>query len=216
MKEVDFKKLREEMVYNQIFKRGINDPRILEAFNGVSRHLFVPENKRNLAYEDYPLPVGEGQTISQPYIVALMTQALEIKEQDKVLEIGTGSGYQVAILSYLGAKVYSVERIASLAAKARESLNVCGYQVQISVGDGTLGWSEYSPYDKIIVTAASPLISPFWLEQLKIGGKLVLPLGGSLYQDLTVVEKVAEGDIRQRTVCGCVFVPLIGKYGYKE
>lgn len=215
MREMDFKVLREEMVTNQIAKRGITDQRVLEAFRNVTRHLFVPENKKSLAYEDYPLPIGQDQTISQPYIVALMTELLDVKKGDRILEIGTGSGYQAAILSYLGAKVYSIERFAVLAKNAKELLDSLQYYVEITVGDGTLGWQEHSPYDKIIITAAAPSISPCWIEQLVVGGKIVVPLGTAFGQDLTLIEKIEEGNIKQTAVCGCVFVPLIGKYGYK-
>lgn len=215
MREMDFKALREEMVVNQIAKRGITDQRVLEAFRNVTRHLFVPENKKSLAYEDYPLPIGQDQTISQPYIVALMTELLDVKRGDRILEIGTGSGYQAAILSYLGARVYSIERLAVLAKNAKELLDSLQYYVEIIVGDGTLGWQEYAPYDKIIITAAAPSISPCWIEQLVVGGRMVLPLGTAFGQNLTLIEKIENDKIRQNAVCGCIFVPLIGKYGYK-
>jgi protein-L-isoaspartate(D-aspartate) O-methyltransferase len=212
---MDFDSQREQMVSEQILGRGIRDQQVLDAFRNVPRHLFVPQENREFAYQDYPLPIGENQTISQPYIVALMTQELEVKKGDKVLEIGTGSGYQAAILNHLGAKVYSVERVPSLAEKASETLHSLGYDVEVKAGDGTLGWEENSPYDRIIVTAAAPVICSPWIEQLKIGGKIVLPLGMPLHQELTVVKKVNEGDVEKSVVCGCVFVPLIGKYGYK-
>jgi protein-L-isoaspartate(D-aspartate) O-methyltransferase len=212
----NFDKLRENMVYNQIIRRGITDDKLLNAFREVPRHLFVPLFKRSFAYEDYPISIGEGQTISQPYIVALMTQLCEITKGEKVLEIGTGSGYQAAIIAYLGGEVYTIERIASLAKKAKETLYSLNFKVKIKVGDGSLGWPEYAPYDKIMVTAASPSVSPCWQEQLKIGGRIVLPLGEGMHQDLTVVEKISHSELKKKTVCGCVFVPLIGSYGYKE
>jgi protein-L-isoaspartate(D-aspartate) O-methyltransferase len=215
MRELDFKKLREEMVDKQIAQRGVDNPRVLEAFRQVPRHLFVPQNHRQLAYQDYPIPIGEGQTISQPYIVALMSELLEVKKGHKILEIGTGSGYQAAILSYLGAKVYSVERIAILAQTAKVLLDSLRYPVEILIGDGTLGWQEYAPYDRIIVTAAAPAVSSHWIEQLILGGRIVMPLGGAFGQDLTFIEKIEKDKIKQTTVCGCIFVPLIGKYGYK-
>jgi protein-L-isoaspartate(D-aspartate) O-methyltransferase len=215
MKEIDFDKLRQEMVINQIAKRGITDQKVLEAFRQVPRHLFIPQNQKYLAYDDYPLPIGVGQTISQPYMVALMTAVLDVRENEKVLEIGTGSGYQAAILAYLSAKVYSIERIAALAAQAKELLSSLNYCVQVKVGDGTLGWQENGPYDKIIVTAAAPVISPSWIEQLKETGKMVVPLGGAFGQDLTVIEKIGRDNIKQTSVCSCIFVPLIGKYGQK-
>lgn len=216
MREPDFAKLREEMVYYQILKRGLTDKKILDAFRNIPRHLFVPEEKRHLAYEDYPLPIGEGQTISQPYIVALMTQLLDIRGREKVLEIGTGSGYQAAILFYLGARVYGTERIATLVKKAEKVLTLLDLEIAIKVADGTLGWQEESPYDRIIVTAAAPSISPCWLEQLVVGGKLVVPLGNVLHQDLTVVEKISQDKTKQEIACGCMFVPLIGKYGFRD
>jgi protein-L-isoaspartate(D-aspartate) O-methyltransferase len=215
MKEIDFAKLREEMVIHQIANRGVSDPGVLQAFRSVPRHLFVPEEKRHLAYEDYPLPIGKEQTISQPYIVALMTESSGIQKGDKVLEIGTGSGYQAAILSYLGAQVYSIERIAFLAETAKELLVSLGYNANVMVGDGTLGWSKDAPYDKIIVTAAAPSIPLPWIEQLKLGGRIVVPLGGSFGQDLTLAIKVSPDNLKTSVICSCLFVPLIGKYGYK-
>lgn len=213
---MDYNVLRERMVYEQILRRGIGDCRILKAFSDVPRHLFVPEHKRKFAYEDYPLSIGEGQTISQPYMVALMTEALGIEKGERILEIGTGSGYQSAILFCMGADVYSIEIISSLARGAESVLDSLEYKIKIKAGDGSLGWQEYAPYDRIIVTAASPVVSPCWQEQLKRGGKIVLPLGGTFHQDLTVVEKISKDKIRQSQVCGCIFVPLVGKYGYKK
>jgi protein-L-isoaspartate(D-aspartate) O-methyltransferase len=213
---MDFDGLREKMVREQIEKRGIAGQRILDAFRQVPRHLFIPQDYRHLAYQDYPLPISEGQTISQPYMVALMTVVLDPIENEKILEIGTGSGYQAAILAYLGAKVYSIERITALAAQAKDLLNSLGHSVEVKAGDGTLGWQENSPYDKIIVTAAAPVVSPDWIEQLKEAGKIVIPLGGAFSQDLTVIEKKDKKNIKQTSICGCIFVPLIGKYGQKE
>jgi protein-L-isoaspartate(D-aspartate) O-methyltransferase len=216
MKESDFEYLRQQMVINQIFKRQIDDPEILEAFRQVKRQLFVPEEQRKAAYDDCPLPIGQNQTISQPYIVALMTKILDISPGMSVLEVGTGSGYQAAILSVLGAKVYGVERIPSLAKKAKELLDSLGYKIEIRTGDGTLGWPEYAPYDRIIVAAASPKIPQTLIEQLKIAGKLVIPLEGRFHQDLTLVDKVSKSNIKTKVISGCVFVPLIGKHGHKE
>lgn len=204
------------MVVRQLFERGITDENILNAFRIVPRHLFVPERERAFAYEDSPLPIGEGQTISQPYMVALMTKLLNLKKGEKVLEIGTGSGYQAAILFALGSQVYSVERINLLANNARIVLDSLGYNIKINIGDGSLGWDDFSPYDKIIVTAASPAMSVPWQKQLKIGGKIVFPLEKFVYQDLTVGDKISEEKMQYTSVCGCIFVPLIGKYGYKE
>ncbi|UCD15504.1 MAG: protein-L-isoaspartate(D-aspartate) O-methyltransferase [Candidatus Omnitrophota bacterium] len=212
---MDFDALRERMVSEQILQRGIEEPKILEAFRAVERHLFVSEQNRKFAYEDYPLPIGENQTISQPYIVALMTQHLEVGESQKVLEVGTGSGYQAAILSYLGASVYSIERVPALAQKAKLLLDSLKCKVEVKAGDSTLGWPQNAPYDRIIVTAASPAVSPCWIEQLKVEGRMVIPLGGPLQQELTVVKKISVSKIDKEVVCACMFVPLLGEYGYK-
>lgn len=214
MTEADFSSRRRDMVEEQIRKRGIGDERVLTALRTVPRHSFVPENQRQFSYEDRPLPLECGQTISQPYIVAVMTEKLQISGCQRVLEIGTGSGYQAAILAALGAQVFSVERISSLAEIAKAQLAALGYAVRIAVGDGTLGWPEHALYDSIIVTAAAPAISPEWIKQLAIGGKLILPLGDQALQDLIVVTKNGEEHIHKEIVCGCMFVPLIGKYGF--
>lgn len=216
MEDYDFNKLREQMVSYQIASRGITDEKVLGAFRAVARHSFVPSSQLKSAYEDYPLPIGAGQTISQPYIVALMTKVLEINGGEKVLEIGTGSGYQAAILAHLGAEVYSIERIPALAAKAKQTLCALGYSVMVEAGDGTLGWPEHAPYDRIIVTAAAPSVSSCWIEQLLIRGKIVLPEGAPLHQQLMVVTKISGDSVKKESICGCIFVPLIGKYGYKE
>ncbi|MCM8824236.1 MAG: protein-L-isoaspartate(D-aspartate) O-methyltransferase [Candidatus Omnitrophica bacterium] len=216
MSDLDFKFLREQMVARQLKSRGINDDKLLYAFSKIPRELFVPQDKRAYAYDDSPLPIGLEQTISQPYIVAVMTQALKIKENDKVLEIGTGSGYQSAILAELGAKVYSVERLLDLSKRAKEVLDYLGYRVNLKVGDGTLGWLEFSPYDKIIVTAAGDRIPQPLFEQLKIGGRMVIPLGERFSQNLTVIDKLSKKEMRKEVICGCIFVPLIGDYGYKD
>ncbi len=216
MKESDFAIMRDEMVTAQILARGIKDPVVLDAFGTVPRHLFIPESKRDYAYEDYPLPIGEEQTISQPYMVALMTENLAIEPGDSVLEIGTGSGYQAAILSYMGARVYSIERLPYLAKEAKKTLDSLGYNVEIKTGDGTLGWPEYAPFDKMVVTAASPGIPPPLIDQLKVGGRIVIPLGVRFTQNLTIVHKISQDEVKDEYVCGCVFVPLIGEYGYKE
>jgi len=216
MTEPDFNYLRDRMVIQQLETRGIRDKRVLSAFRQVQRELFVPQDKRVYAYEDHPLPIGSGQTISQPFMVALMTELLSIKEKDKVLEIGTGSGYQAAILAHLEAQVYSVERISLLAEKAKQVLNSLGYIVKIEVGDGTLGWPKFSPYDKIIVTAASQRVPSPLINQLKVGGKLVIPLGDRLSQNLTVIDKISKAKIKKDVICGCIFVPLVGEHGYKD
>ncbi len=215
--ETDYQKARASMV-ELIRRRGVKDPRVLEAMAKVPRHLFVPPHLRDEAYADYPLAIGEGQTISQPYIVALMTEALELPPQSRVLEIGTGSGYQAAILAEIAREVYSVERLPSLAQRAEKLLKKLGYtNVHIKVGDGTLGWPEEAPYHGIIVTAAAPSIPPPLLEQLAVGGKLVIPVGGAYSQELLQVTKLdEEGNYTTRSLGGCVFVKLYGKYGWKN
>ena len=214
MKKNNYEKLRQQMVKDQILSRGIDDPKIIEVFNKVPRHVFIPEHRREFSYNDYPVSIGAGQTISQPFIVALMTQSLDIKGGEKVLEIGTGSGYQAAILAAMGARVYSVERIQELADQARLNLDEAGYNAEITVGDGTLGWQDHAPYDRVIVTAASPDISSSWVEQLNVSGIVVAPVGDLYRQELIVAKKSADDTLDKRMVCGCVFVPLIGKYGW--
>lgn len=204
------------MVDEQLIPRGIMDPHVLDAFRRVERHIFVPEKLRDFAYADHPLPVGGGQTISQPYMVALMTETLGLNGNERVLEIGTGSGYQAAILAELAKEVYSVERIETLSDSARKALEGLGYKnIRIMTGDGTLGWKEYAPYDGIIVTAGAPHIPESLITQLKDAGRLVIPLGGMFSQTLMVVTKKG-GKIAAEEVCGCVFVPLIGKEGWER
>ena len=213
---IDYAVLRKIMVEEQLIPREIKDPKVLEVFNKVERHKFVPEELRANAYADFPIPIGEGQTISQPYIVALMTECLGLKGEEKVLEIGTGSGYQTAILAKLAKEVCTMERFAGLAEGANKAFEESGYQnIRIKVGDGTLGWPEEAPFDRIIITAASPRIPLPLTEQLKDGGRMVLPLGDTFTQVLTLVEKKA-GKLESTPVCGCVFVPLVGKYGCQE
>ena len=213
---MNYTTLRNRMVEQQLIPRGISNERVLEAFRTVERHVFIPAELQDSAYEDHPLPIGEGQTISQPYMVALMTQCLDLKGDEKILEIGTGSGYQAAILAGIVKEVYSVERVELLAKRAESALKKLGYNnVKIKVGDGTLGWREYAPYDGIIVTAAAPKIPDTYTEQLNMGGKLVIPTGTRFSQILTVAEKKTDG-IQAREVCGCVFVPLLGKDGWQE
>ncbi len=204
------------MVEEQIIARGIKDKKVISAFLKVPREEFVPEDLKKYAYIDSPLSIGEGQTISQPYIVALMTEALKLKGYEKVLEIGTGSGYQAAILAEIGCEVYSVERIESLAKKAESLLKKLGYNVKIKIGDGTLGWEEYSPYDRIIVTAAGPKIPETLLAQLSENeGRLIMPIGDRFFQDLILVIKRGK-EIEKINLGGCQFVPLIGKEGWEE
>jgi protein-L-isoaspartate(D-aspartate) O-methyltransferase len=210
---MDYAILRKRMVEEQLIPRGIKDQRVLESFRKVERHKFIPEDLRTSAYGDFPVPIGEGQTISQPYMVALMTECLNLTGQEKVLEIGTGSGYQAAILAELAKEVYSIERFETLAKRAQDTFNILGYtNIKIKVGDGTLGWQEAAPFDRIIITAASPRIPLPLTEQLKEDGRLILPLGESFSQILTIVEK-KKGNLESIEVCGCVFVPLVGKYG---
>lgn len=207
---------RERMVLTQLVPRGIRDPKVLYAMRKVPRHLFVEEALQNQAYGDFPLPIGEQQTISQPYIVAFMTEALELTGQEKVLEIGTGCGYQAAILAELAPEVCSVERLHSLATRARRILESLRYfNVKIKVGDGTLGWPEEAPFQAIIVTAAAPAIPRPLLDQLALGGRLVIPVGDRHSQTLMVVHKTVEG-LKQDYRGGCRFVKLIGSYGWDK
>ncbi|MBI5143834.1 MAG: protein-L-isoaspartate(D-aspartate) O-methyltransferase [Candidatus Omnitrophica bacterium] len=211
---MNFDEMRRRMIEEQLIPRGISDKRILEAFGKVPRHEFIPEEFWESAYNDYPLPIGENQTISQPYMVALMTECLNLKGGERVLEIGTGSGYQMAILAEIAKEVYSVERFQGLADNAKKVLERLGYaNCRIKSGDGTLGWEEYASYDAIIVTAGAPGIPESLMRQLKDGGRLVIPIGGGFSQALTIVEKKGRS-ITTREVCGCVFVPLVGKEGW--
>jgi protein-L-isoaspartate(D-aspartate) O-methyltransferase len=215
MKEHDpFSHAREAMVENQIIARGITDTRVLAAMRSVHRHAFVLESFIGEAYEDHPLPVGEGQTISQPYIVALMTSHLALTGKENVLEIGTGSGYQAAILAKLAKEIHSVERIAELAARAKETLKGLGIRnVTIHVGDGSLGWPDAAPYDRIIVTAAAPAVPEELTSQLKPGGRLIIPVGERWNQMLEQWEKTKDG-LEKLDVLPVVFVPLLGEKGW--
>jgi len=214
--EKRFERLRREMVENQIKARGISDKRVLDAMLEIKRHKFVLPEYMNRAYDDTPLPISCGQTISQPYMVAWMTELLSLKGDEKVLEIGTGSGYQAAILSRLAKKVYTIERIEELANSARKVFEELGIEnVEVFVGDGTCGLPEHSPFDGIIVTAGAPSVPQVLVEQLADGGRLVVPVGSSSIQTLTVVEK-KHGRAFTREEGSCVFVPLIGKFGWKE
>ncbi len=207
---------RNKMVDTQLIPRGINDPKVLEAMRKVPRHLFVDEALWSQAYGDHPLPIGHGQTISQPYIVALMTQALELKGNEKVLEIGTGSGYQTAILAEIVKRVYSVERIGALLMRARRILDKLGYKnIALKLDDGTWGWPEHSPYDAIIVTAAAPKVPEKLLEQLAPFGRLVIPVGDEYSQELQKYIKVDDHFI-QESLGGVRFVKLIGEHGWKQ
>ncbi len=207
---------RERMIKEQLLARGIHDERVLRAMGKVPRDAFVPEALRDRAYDDNPLPIGEGQTISQPYIVALMTQLLNLKGDEKILEIGTGSGYQTAILAELAQKVFSIERSSALSASARAVLEKFGYSnVLLRIGDGSIGWEEFSPYDRIIVTAAAPNIPSSLCRQLAENGVMVIPVGDRMQQTLTVVRNTPHGSIRE-DAGGVVFVPLIGREGWES
>ena len=206
-----------DMVKHQLAARGIVNKRVLDAIGSIERHLFVPVRDFDSAYDDRPLFIGSGQTISQPYIVALMTELLDVKEDNRVLEIGTGSGYQTAILARLGSQVYTVERIDSLQQEARERLEKLEYtNIKYLVGDGTLGWQEHAPYERIMVTAAAPDIPVKLFEQLAIGGRMVAPVGGKFRQELKLVLKIAGGKQKVMNRGGCLFVPLIGREGWTE
>ena len=204
------------MIREDLIGRGVHDPAVLAAMREVPREAFVDEGMQELAYEDHPLPIAEGQTISQPYIVAYMTEALELAGTDRVLEIGTGSGYAAAVLSRIVTTVHTVERLGGLASSARRRLEMLGYtNIVVHEGDGTLGWPEHAPYDAIVVTAAAPKLPQPLLEQLAIGGRLVIPVGTSSdFQMLARVLRVTEHDYRTEELCGVRFVPLIGAAGW--
>lgn len=207
---MDEQEAREHMV-TLLKNQGITDPRVLHAMAVVPRHLFVSEDYAEVAYGDFALPIGHQQTISQPYIVALMTEALEVSPGDRVLEIGTGSGYQAAVLAELGADVYTVERIPALYEEAKTRLHELGYQVHCKLGDGYEGWPEFAPYDGIIVTAAAPEVPPPLLEQLADGGRMVIPLGaGYGYQNLWKITKEGE-TIHRVNLGGVAFVPFVSR-----
>ncbi|MBI5050984.1 MAG: protein-L-isoaspartate(D-aspartate) O-methyltransferase [Nitrospirae bacterium] len=207
---------RKLMVEQQLKSRGIKDKSVLTAMENVERHLFIGEHMRERAYDDCALPIGEGQTISQPYMVAIMTELLELKGNEKVLEIGTGSGYQSAILSRLASEVYTIERIKPLALKAEDLFKKLGYaNIRVVISDGTLGLPEQAPFDGIIVTAAAPEIPETLARQLKIGGRLVIPVGSRYSQILYQVKNTPSG-ISTSMSTYCVFVPLIGEYGWGE
>jgi protein-L-isoaspartate(D-aspartate) O-methyltransferase len=211
-----YERKREEMVRSQIEARGIREPRVLAAFRQVPRHLFVSEALREQAYGDYPLPIGEQQTISQPYIVAEMTQALELSKEDRVLEIGTGSGYQAAILAQIVYRVYTVERKRSLHVQARSLFDKLNYHnIVTRYGDGTKGWLEESPFEAIVVTAGAPEVPEVLIDQLTEGGRLVVPVGNQHTQELIKIYR-EKGNIQQTNLGGCRFVKLVGEHGWKE
>ena len=205
----DYYQLRQKMVNEQIIARGVRTESVIKAMQKVERHLFVPEQYRNFAYSDRPLPIGEGQTISQPYIVALMTELLDLKKSDKVLEIGTGSGYQAAILAEICDSVYTIEIIPSLGKQAQALLRELGYHnIHCKIGDGYLGWPEHAPYDGIIVTCAPSKIPQPLKEQLAEGGRMVIPVGATYTQELVLVTKT-KGKLIQKSVIPVRFVPML-------
>jgi len=210
--EAEFEGQRLKMVEHDLKGRGISDKRVLAAMTKVKRHLFVPENVRSASYGDHPLPIGEGQTISQPYIVALMSEELKLKEGERVLEIGTGSGYQAAVLAEMGMDVRSIEIRKGLADSAQKRLTELGYKgIKVKYGDGYFGWEEEGQFDAIMVTAAANHIPPPLIKQLKEGGRLIIPVGSTTYyQTLTLVTKV-KGNLDVRQILGVSFVPMTGK-----
>ncbi len=212
--EAIFAARRQAMVENQLRRRGVRDAIVLAAMSEVPREKFLPESASEMAYRDHPVSIGLGQTVSQPYMVALMAQELQLKGGEKVLEIGTGSGYQTAVLAAMGCSVYTVERLEPLATSAQTRLEAMGCEgVHLRVGDGTLGWPEEAPYDRITVGAGGPRVPPALVEQLADGGILVIPVGSEQFQELMVV--VREGDhVRESRGCGCSFVRLIGRQGW--
>jgi protein-L-isoaspartate(D-aspartate) O-methyltransferase len=211
-----FEDARRRMVARQIRDRGIGSESVLEAMSRVPRHLFVPAEYLEMAYADEPLPIGEGQTISQPFMVAAMTEALSLKGTEHALEIGAGSGYQAAVLSLLARDVVAVEVVAALAVSARERLARLGYaNVRVEQGDGSLGWPANAPYNAMVVTAASPSIPLPLVEQLAEGGRLVIPVGPADHQELVRVTK-KHGVTAQEYLFACRFVPLVGRYGWRD
>lgn len=211
----DYAEAREKMVREQLVPRGIREPRLLAAMAKIPRHLFVENELWDRAYDDRPLPIGARQTISQPYMVALTVEALGLQGTERVLEVGTGSGYAAAVLAELCAQVFSVEAVEDLALKARATLAALGYRnVSVLTGDGTLGWEEHTPYDAIVISAAAPGIPRPLLEQLRTPGHLVLPMGEKELQTLVRIRKDSEG-IREEYLGECRFVKLSGKYGWE-
>ena len=211
MKKINFEEKRENMVQNQLRARGVKDRKVLDVMRKIPRHEFVPENMKSYAYQDEPLPIGEGQTISQPYIVAYMTEVLALKGAEKVLEIGTGSGYQAAILAELVKVVFTVEVVSPLSVKAQKVLKKLGYKnIYFKIGDGTLGWEENAPYDAVMVTAAPAKVPKALQEQLEIPGRMVIPVG-STFQELVLVKREMK-KFKKRKLLPVRFVPLISKH----
>jgi protein-L-isoaspartate(D-aspartate) O-methyltransferase len=213
----DYSIARRNMVDRQLKARGIKDPRVLAAVGQIPRHLFVEDAFASQAYGDFPLPIGEKQTISQPYMVGLMSEALLLTGKEKVLEIGTGSGYQAAVLAKLAGRVFSVERIPALARRARRILDSIGCgSINIKVTDGTLGWEDEAPFDAIVVTAGAPSVPDCYLRQLAIGGRLVIPVGDMGVQVLKRITRIGENNFSEEQLVDCRFVPLLGKLGWRE
>jgi protein-L-isoaspartate(D-aspartate) O-methyltransferase len=212
----EWKMEREKMVNEQIIRRGINDPRVIDAMRAVPRHYFVEKIYHHRAYSDFPLPIGNGQTISQPYMVGKMTEMLELQPGDHVLEIGTGSGYQTAILAYLSKIVYTIERIGELQRIAKQKLLSMGFNnVSYMIGDGTVGWTECAPFDAIMVTAGAPEIPDPLIKQLAEKGRMVIPVGGRSYQVLNFIRKQKNRIFREESF-GCTFVPLVGRESWEN
>ena len=213
----DFSIARRRMVEAQVIARGITDSRVIAAMLKVPRHRFVEEALQGQAYLDAPLPIGERQTISQPYMVAFMSEALALDGTETVLEVGTGSGYQAAVLALLADRVFSLERIPTLARRARKVLDECGFtKVNIRLADGTRGWQEMAPFEGIVVTAGAPHVPPEYLEQLALGGRLVIPVGDRNSQVLMRITRTGQADFKEERLLGCRFVPLIGSRGWQD
>jgi len=211
---IDYEVARIRMVKEQLIGRGISEERVLKAMNFIPRHLFVDQAFWPRAYGDHPLPIGDDQTISQPYIVALMTQELKLSGGEKILEIGTGSGYQAALLALLDCTVFTIERNRELANKAEKIIKKLKLKnVFFKIGDGSVGWAEKAPFDRIIVTAGAPGVPEHLMDQLAVGGRIVIPVGNRVSQKLTVINK-GENIIEKNEICGCTFVPLLGKQGW--
>ncbi|HEX2770770.1 MAG TPA: protein-L-isoaspartate(D-aspartate) O-methyltransferase [Geobacteraceae bacterium] len=214
---MNFENARKRMIESQIVARGINDSRLIDAMMKVPRHIFVEEAMAAQAYSDSALPIGEKQTISQPYMVALMTEMLHLTGPEKVLEIGTGSGYQTAILARLAARVYTIERIRSLALKARKALDSLGFlNINLRIEDGTCGWEAEAPFDAIVVTAGAPDVPRHLIDQLDIGGRMVIPVGNQSEQLLVRFTKGADGSVTREESVNCRFVKLIGQFGWND
>ena len=210
-----YEREREELI-NSIRKKGVEDENVLSAILNVERHEFVQKIMISHAYKDVALPIGYGQTISQPYTVAVMTEALELKKDSKVLEIGTGSGYQAAILKEMGMRVFSVERNEDIYRKVRKYFDTKGLRIYCRCGDGTIGWAEHAPYDGIIVTAGSPSVPENLKKQLAVGGKIVIPVGDKISQSLQILTKIDNDDFTIKEIKNFAFVPLIGREGWNQ